>query len=559
MVGFSRRPLVLIQVLLLVTWFGLEGAVANDAPAKVEAPKANLVKEGLESAFNTRLADLNKLIADHNLVASQAAGINRTYRIQQSKKQAMKPGAARAALAQRLGGLAIRAKALNAQENNLKEKIKLLKGDLVKTAERATTTAKAAVDDARKERRAAASAIGVQKKALTDANEHTKAVKLKMESAANVPDTLIADTEAAVAELSDRVGKETSTLMDSRKALTQVSERLDSARNTGSAATVTKLQKQQQAASKAAQAAEKKVEASKGALKKLQVMSGMQEARVDVSKSECEKTLEKTIKKCYSAAAKQARQSDAVATILGKGEVSELGSGENAPASSETAEACIAKARSDMKSCTKSTEKQSEVHKSLTKAVESAHAAQISSTQAVETTKVAAAEVKKASALADMAVLGPEHPTGIFVEDHAVYYVDARNKKSLVKYPTLGCEKATVGIKGTAFADAEGDAAYYLSKLASQKACDGPAYQNVADMMVWASCECSGVVDSQNHGSECAQWNKGQAPWCYVNIQCEHPAALSGVEKKADTPETTALRKLIPLDNKRLQTCTPQK
>jgi len=296
------------------------------------------------------------------------------------------------------------------------------------------------------------------------------------------------------------------------------------------------------------------------AVKKLSKMNGENPGSA-IKVSPCKGILAATKKKCYSSARTQVNNGDIVSLILGP---KELGSSDE-PEPDQKALAnqkiiarkvgeCHAKAEAEMEKCTKVAKVQTKMQHMSAENTQAIAVAKSRIKKSRSAIKVATALAIKSGEIAGSTTVGPAHPSGLFVAHHSVYSVNSQGFKSLVKYPTIQCAKATGGIDMNAFEDEKG-AGYFLDKKQSEDACDGPAYVNTEDVTVWINCLCGGVSDAYEMGGSCKKWVTGTKPWCYVHASCEHPMTIGAFPDPEDTPQQREIKKRIPAQHKRMKNC----
>jgi hypothetical protein len=240
----------------------------------------------------------------------------------------------------------------------------------------------------------------------------------------------------------------------------------------------------------------------------------------------CQKAYTATVAKCPSAAVKQVKQMGLISNILknqaGTADLSpDTNSGYQNQVDKKLSE-CRAKAQKFSQACETAYDAQLRERNDVKKVYKALGEQKAKVDEAAELQKTAAKHNIKVQQLLSRGDNGAPTPVGIFLHDNAVWYVDRNDKKSLVKFPTSGCSRATHGIDPNSFDNEANDKLFFMDKKASEKACDGPVYQNIENPGLWLNCECSGASDKNKEGGSCASWG-GKQNWCYVVPTCAHP------------------------------------
>jgi|ERR1719272_338083 len=565
--------LVVIQVAILVACFGLEAdpepsaaqpAVQPAASSSLAEDQSNQLKTKLMAGFNSVSAQIKTKEAEVQSLSAEARSTATKHRKLVARIQAMPYGPARTEEESNEKTLLAIKNQQTAESENAAAQLQTLKKDLVTHTARGELKATKAKSRAEKAKKSALLTLSITKEMLSDAKKKFSMITEKMKSAADVPDKLAADTIAAAGELNDKLTQQMTVLEAGKEEMLSAEKKKKQL--VASGAKVTQVNQLLEKLKKRNEKAGQTIDRTQSAVTKLAKMNGELPPGSRKTVSPCLKILANTKKKCYESVRKEVSQSDVVALILSPGEApAELGSTDDPDPQDQAqraiidrkVKACHDKADLHLDECEKISKVMIQSEKSMKDNKKAVVDADLMLTQSGQAHILAKKLSIRSNDIMDTTSVGPVQPSGLFVHNMAVYFVNTLGNKRLVKYPTIGCAKATGGIDANAFEDEAGKA-YYMTEKESATACDGPAYENVADISVWVNCLCSGTADKHKRGSSCKKWNKEMKPWCYVNSGCDHPAAMKLFENSKDNPSTKIMRARIPAQHKRLDGCQPE-
>jgi hypothetical protein len=551
---------VLIQVLILVSCFGVEEAATNRGltPSKSAGPSAAVASEEdvvaqTDKEFNKHFASLRKLQDAQVAIAVDAAGLRRKFRQMEHKVQETPRGDERSAMEEELSRLRDQTDAANKAEDKGEERIARAKEDLSAFVKASESKSSQITAKATNEQKKFHTKLHIEQQSLDEAKAGVKAAIDQMETHAKVPEKANMDTQATLYAVE---GKATEQARDVRATKNQVRMLTNRLANAQASKIAARLKSNLRRAKKNLDKKNKLLEKTNQALDMLN--KDVEKNRKDAQGHDdtCTKALAKVRAKCFDSARETVEQEDIAGSLLKSeqktpaSEVTDLGDTLSPVARNRMAKLaskCRQNADKELASCEKQLKLQNDAKESITQAQAGIVDAGKQITSAKKLADLVKTHSETAAHAVKQAVQHRPSPSGIFVSDHTVYFVNGVGQKQLVRFPTLACGKATPGISVLAFDDVKGDQ-YYMDEDQSRKACIGPSYANTADLSVWTDCECSGSTNKEKQGNTCSVWEEGTPRWCFVDAGCQHPNARKATTEEAD----------FPAGQKKLSLCTEE-
>merc|ERR1711998_461124 len=370
--------------------------------------------------------------------------------------------------------------------------------------------------------------VGVLVKKTGEIDATLKKSVKAMKTAAVIPGSVVQRSKAALQKLQAEVKRLAAKQTSNHAAVRKTEAAMSEAQTQGNKAKVASIKEELDAARQRASAGSKELTGAKAALAKMTATVGELSKRGATSKpSECDVTLKKTVAACNADVKLEREAASEVKQLDAK---SQSDKAEKAKAKA----VCNVRAKAAFDACEQKLKEKKKAEAALKIAKKEAK----ENAATLATAKAAAKQAKQMKATLQNHISQPpvkkSHPKGLFLHDNAVWYVNGEGKKSLVKYPTRSCEKASLGVIPEAFEDAQAKK-LFLDQQASKNACEGPAYvSKVVDQ--YANCECSGIANKLGEGKKCQRWGSHKEPWCFVPSACAFPKVASTAGETAIPP-----------------------